>query len=111
MTFDKVVVLHRMRWIYGKTCEKEFKLKTSLDGRGNIDDKNWLRLLVYGRSVNAVVKRSDLVTIDGSTKRRGRLQLSLEVVAQEELDFRGCHRRNALDSSQWRKMIDLADPN
>lgn len=65
MTSDKVVVLHRMRWIYGKTCEIEFKLKTSLDGRGNFDEKNWLRLLVYGRSVNAVVKRSDLVALRG----------------------------------------------
>lgn len=35
---------------------------------------------VYCRLVDAVVRKSDMVTVDGSIKRRGRQKLTLEAV-------------------------------
>lgn len=40
---------------------------------------------VYRRLVDAVVRTSDIVKVDGRNKGRGRLQLILEAVVQKEL--------------------------
>lgn len=49
---------------------------------------------VYHGSVDAVV-RSYMVTVDGSSKGRGRLKLTLEAVVQKDLGF-----SHALDRAQ-----------
>lgn len=51
--------------------------------------ENRLRLFGHAnhRSVDAVVKKSDTVTNDGSTEKRGRPKLTREDIVQEDLGF------------------------
>lgn len=60
--------------------------------------------------VDAVV-RSDMTTIELSTKGRCRPTLILEVVVRKDPRFLDITENNALDRTQWRQWIHAAHPN
>lgn len=72
-----VVVMGMLRQICGKTLQDRIKQKSLLNGRvALIENKSENRLMWFGydyrKLVDARVRSSDMVTIDGGTNDRGR---------------------------------------
>lgn len=59
--------------------------------------------------VDAVVRRSVGVTLEGSIKGRGRPKSTLEAVVRQDLSLLDITKYDALDKAQWRKQIHVAD--
>lgn len=66
---------------------------------------------VYRRSVDAVVKMSDILMVDGSSKSQGQIQLTLEAVVQKVLGFLDIMENDAVERTQWRQQIYIPDPD
>lgn len=59
---------------------------------------------VYCISVDAVGKRSDMVIVDGSTMLKG-------AVVWKDLGFLEIMEHDALNKTQWKQQIHIADSN
>lgn len=65
---------------------------------------------VYRRLVDVAAKRSNMVTVDGSTKERGRPKLTLEAVVQKDLGFFFSLNMICLCQSSMEKMDLYSQP-
>lgn len=63
---------------------------------------------IYHRSSNVVVRRSDMATVEGSTKGRSRPNLIVEVVVRNYLGFLNIIERNMLN--RIKAPLDLVWP-
>ena len=65
---------------------------------------------IQWRPTEAVVKRSDAVTVDGSVRGRGRPRLTLASIVNKDMNLLNLTNEMAFDRVAWRKMIHVADP-
>ncbi|KAI8529824.1 hypothetical protein RHMOL_Rhmol11G0004100 [Rhododendron molle] len=65
---------------------------------------------VYCRPEDAVVKRADRIDLDSNATGRGRPKLTLDAVVRKDMNILGLCEQVALDRTQWRKRIHVADP-
>ena len=66
---------------------------------------------VYRRPTDVVVKRADRIALDRNAPGRGRPELTLDAVVRIDLSLLGLSEQTALDRAQWRRKIQVADPN
>lgn len=92
-TCESVAEMRILRWMCGQTSRERIRKKENLCvlvGIAPIKDKmieNRQRQFerVQCRLIDAVVRRSDMVMVDGSIKGRGRPRLTLETVIRKDL--------------------------
>ena len=63
------------------------------------------------RPTNAVVRRSDMIIGNDNTRMRGRSKLTLNAVVKNDMIELNLDEHLALDRTQWRKKIHVADFN
>ena len=52
-----------------------------------------------------------MIQIEGMNKGRGRLKITLAEVIENDMSIKGVTKNMALDRVEWRKRIDMANPN
>ena len=114
----RVAEMRMLRGMCGKTLKDRVRNEDirAMVGVASIEDKlreNRLRWYghIYRRPADAVVRKSDRVVVDNSTRSRGRPKLTLEAVVMKDLSLLDLHDHVALDRAQWRKRIHIADTN
>ncbi|GMP94361.1 hypothetical protein CsSME_00043841 [Camellia sinensis var. sinensis] len=116
---DKMSVaeMRMLRWMCGKTKQDRIRNECIREwvGVAPIEDKlreNRLRWFghIQRRPTEAVVKRCDTVTIDGSVRGRGRPRLTLTSVINRDMNLLNLTNEMAFDRTAWRRRIHVADP-
>ena len=112
-----VAEMRMLRWMCGKTRNDRIRNVNIRDmvGVALIEDNIRERLRWFGhicrRPIDAVVRRSDTFIGNDSTKGMGRPNLTLDVVVKKDMSGLNLSQHLAIDRSQWRKRIYVADPN
>ncbi|KAL7247477.1 hypothetical protein ACSBR2_002399 [Camellia fascicularis] len=116
---DKMSVaeMRMLRWMCGKTRQDRIRNECIREwvGVAPIEDKlreNRLRWFghIQRRPTEAVVKRCDAVTVDGSVRGRGRPRLMLTNVINRDMNLLNLTNEMAFDRATWRRRIHVADP-
>ncbi|CAL5439689.1 unnamed protein product [Camellia sinensis] len=116
---DKMSVaeMRMLRWMCGKTRQDKIRNECIREwvGVAPIEDKlreNRLRWFghIQRRPTDAVVKRCDAVTVDGSVRGRGRPRLTLTSVINRDMNLLNLTNEMAFDRAAWRRRIHVADP-
>ena len=84
--------------------------RSSTDRR-QVERENRLRWFghIQRRPIEVVVKKCNIVTIDGSIRRRDTLRLTWANVVNRDMNLLNLTNEMALDRVEWRKKIH-ADP-
>lgn len=59
-------------------------------------------------TIAAIVKKSDIIVVDGWTKGKGRLKLTLAMI-RKDLHVINLNEEVALDRAPWKNMIHVVD--
>ena len=112
-----VAEMRMLRWICGKTRKDKIKNEQirEMIKVAPIEDKlreNRLRWFghVKRRPMDAPVRKSDLVSIDGNTRGRGRAKLTWWDIIKKNMMSCGLTEDIALDRMEWKNRIHVADP-
>ena len=65
---------------------------------------------VERRSIDAMVRKSDMISINGNVKRKERPKLTWHVVIKKISNVFGFTEHITLDRTKWRKIINVANP-
>ena len=60
--------------------------------------------------MDAPVRKSDLVSIDGNTRGRGRPKLTWWGIIKKDMMSRGLNEDLSLEKMEWKNRIHVADP-
>lgn len=111
-----VAEMRMLRWMCGKSRIDRIRNETIREtvSVASIWDKlrknrlRWFRH-VYDTLVAAIVKKSYIIVVDGWTKGKGRLKLTLEVMIRKDLHVINLNEEVALDRAPWKNMIHVVD--
>ena len=113
-----VTEMRMIRWMCGKTRKDKMRNEhiRGLVGVAPIQDKireNRLRWFghIRRRPVNAVVRKTELIIVEGNIKGRGRPKLTWGETVRKDMSVCGLTEDIVLDRKEWRKRIHVADPN
>ena len=116
---DKMSVaeMRMLRWMCGKTRQDRIRNECIREwvGVAPIEDKlreNRLRWFghIQRRPTEAVVKRRDVVTVDGSVRGQRWPKLTLVSVVNRDMDLLNLTNEMAFNKAVWRRRIHVADP-
>ena len=113
-----VTEMRMLRWMCGKTRKDKVRNEhiRGLVGVAPIEDKiRENRLRWYGhvrrRPTNEAVRKTELLTVEGDTKGRGRPKLTWSGIIRKDMSVCGLNEDIVHDRAEWRKRIHVADPN
>ena len=113
----RVTEMRMLRWICGKTLKERIRNEhiREMVGVAPIEDKmreNRLRWFghIQRKPLDASVRKSDLLTIHGNARGRGRPKLTWIEIIKKYITSCNLSVSLALDRSEWRKQIHVADP-
>ena len=102
--------------MFGKTRQDRIRNECIREWVGvtPIEDKlreNRLRWFghIQRRATETVVKRCDVVMVDGSVRGRGRFRLTLASVVNRYMDLLNLTNEMTFDRAVWRRRIYVAD--
>ena len=112
-----VAEMRMLRWMCGKTRKDRVRNDhiREMVGVAPIEDKlreNRLRWFghLYRRPREAVVRRGDAITVNGTAIGRGRPKLTWDSLIKRDLKFLNLTSDMAFDRAEWRRRIHVADP-
>ena len=113
----RITEMLMLRWICGKTLKDRIRNEhiQEIVGVAPIEDKmreNRLRWFghVQRKPLDAPVRKSDLLTIHGNAKGRGRPKLTLTKIIKKDISICNLSVSLALNRIEWRKQIHVVDP-
>jgi hypothetical protein len=66
---------------------------------------------VQRRAINAPVRKSELIQVEGTKKGRGRPKITLIEVVKNDMLIKKVTESMTSDRIEWRKRIHVADPD